>query len=314
MNISVIIPNYNGEKILEKNLSFVLEALSDYKNGKVELIVSDDKSTDNSLHILNAFKKQNERNTVIIKILISETNKGFSSNVNKGVQAARGEIVILLNTDVIPSKYFLNPLLKHFSNEKVFGVGCMDESVEEGKIVLRGRGVGKWEKGLLVHRAGSLDKNNSLWVSGGSGAFRKDIWDKLGGLNSLYDPFYWEDIDLSYRALKSGYSIIFERESIVRHEHEKGVIKSKYKENTIKKVAYRNQFIFSWINADRRNLILNLFWIPIFMIKSLWSKDLLLLAGLFEASKNLHKILRSRRTVKKLFIKSDKDIILELDK
>ena len=109
-------------------------------------------------------------------------------------------LYILFNTDVYPDKDFLTPLLSHFKDEKVFAVGCMDKSIEGKDVVLRGRGIGVWKRGFLVHEKGEIEKSDTLWVSGGSGAFRKSIWDKLGGLNELYNPFYWEDIDLSYRA------------------------------------------------------------------------------------------------------------------
>ncbi len=215
MNISVIIPNYNGLSLLKANLSSIVAILQQYKKGESELIIVDDASVDESVSYLETVK--NESKNISLTILTNAKNLGFSPTVNKAVKKAKGEIVILLNTDVVPEKNFLIPLLSHFKDETVFGVGCMDRSIENGKEVMRGRGIGKWEKGFLNHQAGSLDKKNTLWVSGGSGAFSKKIWDKLGGLDELYAPFYYEDIDISYRALKSGYKTVFEPEAIVRH-------------------------------------------------------------------------------------------------
>ncbi len=308
MNVSVIIPNYNGERILEKNLPKVLESLEGYKKGNVELIISDDKSNDNSVEILNKFADENKSKKVKIQILTAKVNKGFSSNVNRGARVATGEILILLNTDVIPSGKFLDPLLVHFSNENVFAVGAMDESVEGEKIILRGRGVGVWKRGFLNHKAGKLDKKDTLWVSGGSGAFRKTMWDKLGGLDEIYNPFYWEDIDLSYRALKSGWVTIFEKESVVRHEHEKGVIKSKYKPSWVRRIVYRNQFIFSWINSDFATLISGIFWLPYHMIKAVFAGDLSFILGFMYALKRLPRIIKSRNKARKLFINTDKTV------
>ena len=48
----------------------------------------------------------------------------------------------------MPEKDFLKPLMEHFNDESVFAVGCMDKSIENGKTVLRGRGIGKWKKGF----------------------------------------------------------------------------------------------------------------------------------------------------------------------
>lgn len=301
MKISIIIPNYNGQDLLKKNLPKVFEAV-----GGAEIIVVDDASVDASLDVLGSFKEK-------IKVIKNEKNLGFSSNVNRGVKNAKGDILILLNTDVIPQKDFLEPLLKHFQDEKVFAVGCMDKSIEDGRIVLRGRGVGEWKKGFFVHSRGEVNKTNTLWVNGGSGAFRKSIWDKLGGFNSLYNPFYWEDIDLSYRAVKSGYKILFEPKSIVIHEHEKGVIKSSYSNFKVKTIAYKNQFIFVWKNATDLNLqFLHLFWLPYHFVKALIRGDLDFLVGFCLAFLRLPQVMRSSFREQKYFTKSDQEIVKDL--
>ncbi len=306
MDLSVVIPNFNGKNLLEKNLPKVLDALENFREGKVEIIVVDDGSEDGSASYISSLKK-----TVANLVFVdNKTNLGFSSAVNNGVAKSKGDILILLNTDVLPEKDFLKPLLEHFSDDKVFAVGCMDKSREGDKIVLRGRGLGQWKRGFLVHRRGEVDKTDTLWVSGGSGAFRKSIWDKLGGLNQLYNPFYWEDIDLSYRALKSGYRVMFEPLSIVLHEHDKGAIKSKYSPKQVKRIAYRNQFIFAWENATDYSLqFSHFFWLPYHFIKSIYSRDFEFIAGFFSALILLPKVIKSSLKAQKYFVKTDKEVI-----
>ncbi len=300
MSISIVIPNYNGEKLLEKNLPKVLSVVKE-----AEVIVIDDASEDGSLKILDNFKSK-------IKIINNEKNLGFSSTVNKAVKQAKGEIVILLNTDVVPEKDFLDPLLKDFQEEKIFAVGCMDKSIEAGKVILRGRGLGKWQRGFFVHSRGEVNKTNTFWVNGGSGAFRKSIWEKLGGFNELYNPFYWEDIDLSYRALKSGYKILFEPKSIVIHEHEKGSIKSKYSSNEVKTIAYRNQFIFVWENATDYSLqFIHCIFLPYHFAKALFRFDLAFFVGFFRAFILLPQIIGSSLNYQKLFVKKDSEVTIE---
>lgn len=306
MDISVVIPNYNGGNLLEKNIPKVYLALDNYKSGKVEVIVVDDCSEDQSKEILNKLKL---KYTFLI-IKSTSKNLGFSSAVNLGVSASKGEIVILLNTDVIPEKGFLQPLLDSFSDDKVFAAGCMDKSIEGNKIILRGRGLGEWKRGFLVHRRGEVNKKNTLWVSGGSGAFRKSIWQKLGGFNELYNPFYWEDIDLSYRALKSGYKVFFESKSIVVHEHEKGIIKSKYSQKKIKVISYRNQFIFAWENAtDYKLQLYHILWLPYNLLKSIISWDLPFILGFINALFIFPKIIKSSIEYQKFFVKKDSEVI-----
>ncbi len=314
MNLSIIIPNYNGEKLLQKNLPKVLEAVKDYKMGTVEIIIPDDPSTDKSREVIQQFIESIKDENIIGKTIENRNKKeaGFSKNVNRGVTLATGDILIFLNTDVVPRRGFLEPLLKHFEDEKVFAVSCMDESVEGDIIVLRGRGVGSWQRGLLVHSRGDIDKNDTLWVNGGSGAFRKSIWDKLRGFDSLYDPFYWEDIDLSYRGLKSGYKIFFEKESVVIHEHEKGIVHTKFKSSVVKRTAYRNQFIFVWKNITQTNLLFShIFWLPYHFLKATASRDWVFFTGFYLALLKLPKIRESRALAKRYFIRTDSEVIKE---
>lgn len=315
MNISIIIPNYNGAALLEKNLPKVLASIQEYTDGKIEIIIPDDASTDNSVQAIASFIASIKDKHIVGKT-VSNTKRsdgGFSKNVNRGVQVATGDILVLLNSDVVPYKGFLAPLLAHFSDSNVFAVGCMDESKENGQTVLRGRGVGTWKKGFLQHSAGALDKNTTLWVSCGSGAFRKSLWDKLGGLNELYNPFYWEDIDISYRAQKVGYTVVFEKKSRVIHEHSKGAIQSNYKPYNVQKIVYRNQFSFVWLNITDRNLLVShFFWLPYHLINALRDKDRAMVVGFVSACCRIGEIQKYRKKMKKLFHISDKAILKQL--
>lgn len=311
MKVSIIIPNYNGEALLGKNIPAIFKASQFFTketHAAIEIIVIDDASTDASRERLQILQKGAPAE-ISFSVILNEENKGFAPTVNTGVKKASGDILVLLNTDVSPSENFLVPLLSHFSDEKVFAVGAMDKSIEHDTAVLRGRGIGSWKRGFLMHSAGELDKTNSLWVSCGSGAFRKTVWDILGGLDELYAPFYWEDIDISYRALKAGYRVMFARESIVTHEHEKGAIKSKYTQDAITSIAYRNQFIFVWKNADSTMIWFHIVWLPYHVLLAIKRSDKNFLNGLWSAIKLLPKIRKARSTAQKQFFSSDYAII-----
>ncbi|HUQ85036.1 MAG TPA: glycosyltransferase family 2 protein [Candidatus Limnocylindrales bacterium] len=312
MNLSIIIPNYNGEKLLQKNLPLVLEAVNTYKRGRVEIVIPDDPSTDNSRNVIKKFIEGNKYRNITILTINNDRKKeaGFSKNVNRGVGIATGDILILLNSDVYPNKDFLEPLLNGFEDERVFAIGCLDESHENGKKVLRGRGTGSFKRGFLAHRAGEIDQKTTFWVSGGSGAFRRKIWEKLGGFDPLYDPFYWEDIDMSYRAQKSGYKVLFDSRSVVTHEHEKGTVKEMFDEQFVKKISYRNQFIFVWKNiTDSKLLIEHVLWLPYHFLKAILSGDWPFLKGFILAILIIDKISKSRQSAEKFFIISDLEVI-----
>lgn len=243
LTVSIVIPNWNGKELLKKHLPVVIKN----SNG-ARIIVVDDCSTDGSLQFLKDYFPH-------ITVVEKEKHEGFASTVNSGVRTADTDIIILLNTDIEPENGYLEPLLSHFSDPHVFAVGCMDKSSENGKIVLRGRGIGWWEKGFYIHKRGEVNKADTSWVSGGSSAFRRSIWNSLGGMDTLFNPFYWEDIDLSYRAVRKGYRILFESKSIVHHYHEAGIIKSQYTSQQIQQIAYRNQFLFIWKNYPSAKIL-----------------------------------------------------------
>ena len=231
MKFSIIIPNWNGQKLLEKNLPAVLNTGAD------EVIVVDNGSTDGSVEMLKKLQTQNSK----LRTIFNQTNLGFVRAVNQGVKAAKNEIVVLLNNDVVPEKDFLKPLGKDFQDENVFAVSLNEPQWSWAK--------GQWVKGFVEHQPGEKTTKThiSFWASGGSGAFRKSIWIKLGGLDEIFIPFYWEDTDLSYRAWKRGYKILWDPRAIVHHQHE-GTIGKQFSSRYIDFVAQRNQIIFIWKN------------------------------------------------------------------
>jgi GT2 family glycosyltransferase len=313
MYVSLIVPNYNGRHLLEKNIPRIHSELVSVASRtlKCEIIVTDDASHDGSLELLSQLSKTYAKTSVPLRVLASTlpTNSGFSSNVNRGVASARGEIVVLFNSDITPKKGFLLPLISHFSDQSVFAVGCVDESIEPDGVVLRGRGIGRWHRGLLRHAKGELGKKtDTLWVSGGSGAFRISYWKLLGGLKELLDPFYWEDIDLSYRAQKAGYRVCIEPKSIVIHAHEEGAIKTSFTKKTVTQTAYRNQFLFIWSTLTDVDLLFShLLWLPYHLFNALKGQDTLFLKGFFDACMRLPLVWSLRKDTPRVV--TDKSVV-----
>lgn len=256
MKITIAIPNFNGRKLLENNLPNIVSSGAD------QILIIDDGSSDNSVEFLKQVFPS-------IDLLVNDRNLGFIPSVNKLFEEAIGDIVVLLNNDVWVEKDFLKSLTKHFENSKVFAVNLHEKG--------EGPAVAFWEDGFFEYKRGE-EKNviqKSSWASGGSAAFKKRIWQKLGGFDNFFAPFYWEDTDLSFRALKTGFEILWEPDSKVKHEHET-TIKKSFNKRYISWVKQRNQMLFIWKNIHdpkllsehRNNLTKRLFsfklgyWIP----------------------------------------------------
>ncbi len=111
MLISVIIPVYNSEKYLCRCLDSVIE--QSLKN--IEIICINDGSTDNSLHLLQKYSKQDDR----VKIYNQE-NQGAGAARNKGLKLATGKYVVFADPDdFYPDKDVLSDLYRAIENNKV---------------------------------------------------------------------------------------------------------------------------------------------------------------------------------------------------
>src|SRR5579875_1863140 len=98
-SISVIIPNYNGQTLLEHYLPYTLNSMRN-AGVKYEIIIVDDCSTDGSVE----FVKQNYPE---IQILVNAENKGFSYSCNRGIEHSAMELIFLLNSDIkLTANYF----------------------------------------------------------------------------------------------------------------------------------------------------------------------------------------------------------------
>lgn len=239
-NISVVIPNWNGENKLKKNLPKVLKLLD--QESVAEVLVVDDASTDESVSLV-------ERSFPEVTLIKKIKNEGFASTVNLGVVRSKGDFIFLLNNDATPFSNCVKFALVHFNNPKVFSVGCNTGGSWAWA---------KFDKGFFWHYSAKEKPNEvhqTLWASGGSGVFRRSIWDELGGLDEMYDPFYEEDVDLGYRATKRGYINFWEPKSKVEHYSEEGVISVNFSKRKIQTIAQRNQLLFIWKNITSWELL-----------------------------------------------------------
>jgi len=237
--ISVVIPNYNGQDLLNKNLPEIISKSKSY-DPKIELIVVDDGSTDGSVSYL----RNNYPEVKTVKIM---KNQGFSHAVNSGIKASKGDLVVLLNNDVIPKENYLKRSIEYFNDEKVFAVSFHELGFGWAK--------GYFKDGFIGHVGTGETKLShiSFWANGGSAIFRKKYLMELESFDEeLFSPFYWEDIDLGYRAWKRGYKVLWEPNSLVLHHHESTISKIPvWKKNLVKE---RNQLLFIWKNITSENL------------------------------------------------------------
>lgn len=239
MKISVIVTNWNGQKLLQKNLAQIIKASPQAQ----EIIVSDDASQDQSLAVVKKLQKKYPK----LKLISHHKNLGFAKNSNLAVKKAKGDLIVFLNNDIFPSKNYIKACLPHFKNLKIFGVGFAEkENKNFGQIF--------WKEGYLQYQPGrSKTTHISAWLSGGSSIIRKSIFEKLGGFDPIYKPFYSEDLDLGYRAWKSGYQLLWEPKALVSHCHQ--TTTKKFPKRFLDYIKERNRLLAVYRNITDPQLL-----------------------------------------------------------
>lgn len=256
--------------------------------------------------VMNDFPGENITDSVLkifseTIVINNEKNLGFAGNVNQGVLKATREFIFLMNSDVVLKDNSFLKAIEYFEKDNnLFAVG-FSQIEKDGKIVGANRAY--FHNGLINHSHQLVANNQQLisnfWAEGGSSIFNKKLFIGLGMLDELFNPFYWEDIDLSYRAWKVGYRILYDPNIKVEHHHESTIGKY-FDKSKILKTAFRNQLIFHWKNLTDKDLILkHILNIP----------KLIFVPGFIDALIKLPKILQVRKKTVKLFVKSDKEIL-----
>lgn len=109
--VSVIVPNYNHAPFLDERINSILGQTYD----NYELIILDDKSTDNSIDIINRYK-----NCLSVSCIeVNEENSGSPfKQWWKGFEHAKGELIWIAESDDSCEKEFLSTLVEEFENDK----------------------------------------------------------------------------------------------------------------------------------------------------------------------------------------------------
>lgn len=245
---TIIVLNWEGRHLLEEFLPSVVEAVK-HDGRDHEIMVVDNGSRDGSVDFLrNRFPS--------VRVIPLDRNRRFTGGNNAGVAAAKNDIVVFLNNDMQVDRDFLQPLLDGFQEETVFAVSCQvffqDKTRRREET---GNTKARWRMGFIEPYHGEVPEKGTagqsclpiFWGGGGSCAFDRNKFLALGGLDTLYDPFYLEDTDLSYQAWKHGWKSLLAVDSVVVHKH-RGTNKQKFGDNFVDNTIRKNQYLFIWKN------------------------------------------------------------------
>jgi len=252
--ISVVIPTYRGLERLRRNLPTVRMALARVSE-ESEILVSDDASPDGSGALL-------AQEFPDVQVLRNSENVGFSRNVNRGLRAARGRLVLALNDDVSLDPDYLTVQLRHFQDPTVFAVMGAILAADDGRLIDAAKyplvpGPG-WLGGLrsTLNVEDATDPNLTLPTLFASGANALMDHEKLRTLNyfsEIYSPYYMEDVDLGVRAWRHGWRSVYEPRARCRHEVSSAI--STFRRDEVRAVSRRNRWVFHGLHLPGTGLV-----------------------------------------------------------
>ncbi len=255
---SIIVLNFNGRHFLAESIPRLQRAVNTDGGGH-EIIVVDNGSNDGSRYFM-------ERRFPEVQLIALPHNLGFAAGNNVGVRAARHEIVILLNNDVLVKDDFLPYLLEHLANPEVFAVSPKLLQWDERTIEAEYLRFAYDSFGRVVQvqpHQGQTDQNlvrsacPTWYAPACAAAYNRQKYLELGGLETLYRPFHWDEVALSYRAWKRGWQVLYEPQSVVYHygHGTTPTVCSRQQEDLIWQT---NRYLFMWSCLDGSTLQPNL--------------------------------------------------------
>jgi glycosyltransferase involved in cell wall biosynthesis len=180
LKASVIIPTYNNCSILQKNIDSILNQsipLSEY-----EVIVVDDGSTDSTSEI---FEKYDSNNLKYIK----KEHSGRAKARNSGIVASSGEIIIFIDSDVIPCKNFVEAHINAHG--------------ENSGFIVRGITINVKSPESDPNRFSLQYFSNASFPTGNCSVQRKHLI-KAGLFDEDFTEYGWEDLELGHRLMNPG--------------------------------------------------------------------------------------------------------------
>jgi len=195
MEISLILPVYNEEKVLKKSVESIKKVLEGMPN-KYEIIISEDGSTDRSAEIAKSLE------CGTIKVLNNRERKGKGAAIKNAAELAKGNIIIFMDADLASHPGHINHLVKMF---------------DSGAAIVAASRYHKDSKAKRSHVRYFASKSFNFLVNTildsklsdhqcGFKAFRKDL--VLPVINQVEDGNWFWDTELLVRAQRSGLKIV----------------------------------------------------------------------------------------------------------
>ena len=263
--VSVILPSYNGAPVLVRHLPSVVQQARDLPGG-AEVLVVDDASP--------LFREETAAAVAAAgppaRLVRKTTWSGFSATCNAGAAAARGHLLLFFNIDMHPAEGMLETLAGRLEEDPgLFGVTPVIENRAQGFPESSTRA--RWRRGGFdlvfpgrqgVPAPGPGEERALAYGCGGALLCRADRFRAIGGFAELFGPFYWEDADLGWQALREGWTTLEVGDARAVHDHQ-ATIGVHFSPAEVRATYERNRLFFTWVHgAGAGPLLEHVAWLP----------------------------------------------------
>ena len=197
-SVSVVVPVYNEEKTLGKTLRSLFAGA--YPKDKLEVIVVNDGSTDNTREVARSFSRVT---------YVEQENKGKAAALNAGLKRATGELFSCLDADSFVDKDALKKNVRHFSDPRVGGVICAIKVYKPRMFIEKLQRV-EYIMSVLIRKL--MARVHALFITPGvMSVYRTKVLRSLGGFS---EGNLTEDFEMALRLHKNHYDVKIETEGV----------------------------------------------------------------------------------------------------
>jgi len=300
--VSIIIVNWNSKNFLKTCLSSLYEQTYD----NYEIIIVDNASTDNSLESITDDFPQ-------VKIIRNEKNVGFAAGNNIGITHSTGDLIAMVNPDVIVQKEWLSKLVAVLcSSDRIGGVTgkmfYLQNNLKTDKVFCTWSKINQFSVNPYNFRDNEPSSEVD-YLSGAAMLVKKEIIDKVGFLDPDYFLFF-DETDWCARMIRADYDLVYVPDAFVWHAVSATISQTEkkiyYMERSKIRFAIKN-FDFSYLAIFYCILFIESFYI---LIRDVAKRNLVRTKIRFKAiSWNIHNIkniLKKRRNDMAFLSKSKK--------
>jgi GT2 family glycosyltransferase len=249
-----------------------------------------------------------------VRVLEHQHNLGFSAACRTAFEAARFPVALLLNNDVRLREDSIPPLARHFADAQVFAVtGKLlnqkgDTFCNGGKVARFRRGM--WSTYQNYDVPPGTDPSQPLLSFTAVGAFsaydRQRFLD-LGGFDPLTAMV--EDIELSYRAWKRGWTIRYEPSSVAFHDASR-TMDRRYRRGALDRISRRSRILMHWMLLHDPKMFRRHQWSIAVRLLTCWlTLDWRFYWAVATGLANLPAILKKRRDTRATMARTDRELL-----